>query len=179
MGSTTIYWNRSADTIWASCVRVMTKLHEPRIDGGTLGLPLRRCCRRGCRHHRYGAACRTHAAFATHAPAADARAWQVPAALHHAGAMLPRQPSASDHRWLAWQHVSARGRRSHLDLSATRPVRTASASNPARTHAPASERLLTALTISATLLRVPVAGHRQAVRHAHYVRAVRPPLLGW
>ena len=46
------------------------------------------------------------------------------------------------HRWLVWQHFSARCLHSLLDLSAPRPVRIISASNPAHTRAPASARLI-------------------------------------
>ena len=155
-------------------------MHDIRSDGGDLGRRWRRSCRRGARHHRWPTGCRTHAAFGAHAPAADARAWQVLAALHLAGVMLPCQPSGFSPRWLAWQHFSARCLRSAQDLSATRPVRTASASNPAHTLAPASERLLCVLTICASWLHVRAAGHRQAARDAHYyVRAVLHHLHDW
>ena len=75
---------------------VMTKFRTMTIIARRLGLLPRRRCRRGARHHHSPNGGRTHAAYATHAPAADPCVWQVPASPHYADAMLRCQPSVRE-----------------------------------------------------------------------------------
>ena len=133
----------------------------------------RRLCGGGALHQNGLLGTRNAAAFTTHPPAVDARAWQTFAALRLVGTTSPCRSAGAGRRTVGaatWRPATSR---LQSGRSAPRPVRSAGASNPDAAHAHASARLLCVRALTASLRTVAVAGRRRAVRRAGHGRALQ------